>query len=93
MIAVFVGTCVIGLTLLSIRRDANPTGQSQKPDLQLANPAAINCVENHSGGIVEKLDAEKNTWSYCALSDGKLCEVWELFRTQVCVPPMDQLAR
>ena len=90
MIAVFVITSVIGLTVLVIKRDSAPAPTAVKtapPTLQLANPAATNCIEKHAGTVVEKLDTEKNTWSYCALSDGKLCEVWELFRTQTCVQP------
>ena len=85
MIAVFVITSVIGLTLLIIKRDIASIPKTPEPILQLANPAVKNCIENHGGTVVEKLDAGKNTWSYCALSDGKQCEVWELFRTQTCL--------
>jgi putative hemolysin len=92
MVAVFVITSVIGLTLLIIKRDMVPTFQATEPTLQLANPAAVNCIENHNGNVVEKLDDLGSSWSYCAIPDGKLCEVWELFRTQTCVAPTDWTA-
>lgn len=96
MIAVFAVTCVIGLTVLIIKRDSATVyhgAKSPLPTLALANPATKNCLERLGGTVIEKIDAEKNVWSYCSLSNGKICEVWELMKSQVCLePPVNQQA-
>lgn len=55
-------------------------------DAQLANPASMNCVQT-LGGTLEIVDESGGQVGYCHLSDGRVCEEWELFRNGTCTQP------
>jgi uncharacterized protein len=52
----------------------------------LANPAAVNCVDK-LGGEIKIVDTAKGQAGYCHLKDGRVCEEWALFRDGSCVAP------
>lgn len=58
--------------------DAEPRGTT--PDVGLANPASVFCVEQ--GGTVEIVDETDGQVGYCNLPDGNRVEEWEYFRSE-----------
>ena len=57
--------------------DAEPTGTT--PDVGLANPASVFCVEQ--GGTVEIVDETAGQVGYCNLPDRTRVGEWEYFRS------------
>ena len=56
-----------------------------KPDdVELANPAAVYCIEN-DGKLIPITD-DNGTGSYCKLNDGRICEEWSFFNSngEIC---------
>jgi len=54
-----------------------------KPNVQLANPASVNCV--NIGGKLEIQKDPKGEYGVCIFTDGSRCEEWKLYRKQ-CKP-------
>jgi hypothetical protein len=61
----------------------NDGSEGDKKLIGLPNPSAVKCVD---------LGGEYNLQnSNCVLSDGQICDAWELLRTENCVAPTDSV--
>lgn len=59
-----------------------PTGSCGQ-NSQIANPASVYCQEQ--GGELEiKTATDGGQFGWCKFSDGRECEEWDFFRTNVC---------
>lgn len=69
--------CLAGL--LSACASSEPK-QDVKPQVGMANPASVFCVEQ--GGKLEIRKTEKGESGYCHLANGQVVEEWAFFHSQ-----------
>jgi putative hemolysin len=50
-----------------------------------ANPASVNCIDNHGGSLQMQYKVDGNQWAVCTFPDGSACEEWALDRGE-CQP-------
>jgi hypothetical protein len=55
-----------------------PTATPASATVRAANPASMNCVQNH--GTLEIVHTPSGDVGYCQLPGGKRCEEWDMFR-------------
>ncbi|NQU56331.1 MAG: DUF333 domain-containing protein [Rhodospirillales bacterium] len=57
------------------------TSQPDKPTLNIANPASLNCAEV-GGRLESRTSASGGEYAMCHLPNGSVCEEWALFRKE-----------
>ncbi len=62
---------------------APSSAEPASPNVQIANPASVNCVK--VGGQLEIRKEPAGEYGVCVFSDGSRCEEWRLFRKE-CKP-------
>lgn len=90
-LAVFVITTVFGVLLASkpyqlMFENLFVTSSTPVlPTLTRPNPASTNCI-NIGGTLELKTDFQGAMTSWCHFPDGRICEVWALYRDKICQP-------
>ena len=72
------GPLALAMLLSLAACSAAPQPPAQQPQVGLANPASVHCVEK--GGKLEIRKEADGQTGYCHLPDGRVVEEWALFR-------------
>lgn len=65
--------------LVKVSESATTVNSTSTPGAQIANPAAVNCV-NKGGKVEIRKDAKGNEGGICVFPDKSECEEWAFFR-------------
>ncbi|GAA0642685.1 putative hemolysin [Brevundimonas lenta] len=65
---------------------APATEPETRPNLGMANPASVNCV-NQGGSHQVRRSASGDEYGVCVFTDGRQCDEWTLLRDKRCVAP------
>jgi hypothetical protein len=82
LVGVFTVSLLIAMQTASSAQQAPSLGGGT----ELANPAAVNCVDK-LGGTIQIVETKQGQAGYCHLKDGRVCEEWALFRDGSCTAP------
>lgn len=77
---ILIGAALLTTMLISACSTPEVKKTPEPQSLGMANPASVYCNKVGGTSIVKK-DSRGNEVGYCRLADGKVVEVWELFRS------------
>lgn len=75
--ALFTSGCLLFALALTAAAD-EPGTPPDKASMELANPAAVFCVDQ--GGTYEIRDGDKGQFGVCKLADGREIDAWDYLR-------------
>ncbi len=74
------GCLLLALTLGTAASADEPGTPPDKASMELANPAAVFCVDN--GGSYEIRSGTKGQFGVCKLADGREVDAWDYLREE-----------
>ncbi len=84
LITIILIAVLVIIGILAVKKYTPKQTQDKTNTTQLANPAAVYCINNEGKYLIKK-DQNGNEVGVCSFTNGKECDAWQFYKHK-CTP-------